>query len=141
MAEEVDDEIDAAGQPQRRHVKVGERAKAVPTTAARSVFELPGTAAPKRKRGGAVRPLPDLDVATLKPVFMEKPPRPMPPHRKGSRYDSLFLKLKQPGQMVPIDDAYRAAVRRVMVVHNKRGPQQYSMRSLEGGKFGLWRDR
>lgn len=135
-----DIETGSGGQPQRRHVKVGERVPMAATTGARSVFHQPGTASVPGQRGGLVKPLPVLDIAAMRPVVMPKPARPKPPYQKGSRYDALFEGL-QPGQMHLIDDAYRQTVRRVMVRHNKAGPCQYSLRSLNGGKFGLWRDK
>ena len=131
-SEEGDD-----GQPRRVMVKAG-KVPLPATTGVRSVFEPLGAPTGKR-RGGLVKPLPPLDIDALKPVTMVKPPKPMPPHRKGTKYDAVFTKLGV-GQMVPIDMAYQAAIRRVMVDKNRTGPQRYSMRTLHAQEVGLWRD-
>lgn len=154
MAAQDDDDLqldgdDDTGQPQRRHVAVGQHAPKPITTASRSVFDLarppePAQAAaaskPGRPKGGKVQLLPPLDIAALKPKVMNKPIVPLPPPRRGTRYDELFTTLK-PGEMYEIPLAYMATVRRVMSKNHKAGPKRFSMRVLPGEVFGLWRDR
>lgn len=143
------DSDDDTGQPQRRHVAVGQHAPKPTTTASRSVWDLArppeqvqaaAASKPGRPKGGKVQRLPQLDIAALKPKVMNKPPMARPERPKGTRYDALFVDLK-PGEMYEIDIAYQATVRRVMCKVNKAGPKQFSIRTLPNEKFGIWRDR